>query len=76
MHGTSLTVFSINDAGAGNLYDKTSYRAVRGGTCWAIEYTVHSTQIANYPDSYNLQPFDEARVKAVLDRLVGTFAFL
>lgn len=72
VNGTNYTVFTASDAGAGNLYDSTSYRTVLDGACYAIEYTIHSTQLANYPASYGLTQFDEARVKDVLDRIVST----
>ncbi len=72
---TTFTVFTMSDAGAGNRYETTSYRTIRAGACYAIEYTIHSTELANYPASYHLSPFDEAKVKDVLDRIVGTFAF-
>ncbi len=75
INGTAFTVFSSNGAGAGNYYQTTSYRAIHGGACWAVEYTIHSSQIANYPSSYNLHPFDQGAVTAVLDRIVGTFRF-
>lgn len=74
--GTAFTVFHSVDAGAGNYYETTSYRTVRTGTCWAVEYTIHSSQIANYPASYGLRPFDRATISDVLDRIVGTFKFL
>jgi hypothetical protein len=76
INGISFVVFHSNDAGAGNLYDTTSYRTVHAGECYAIEYTIHSSQIANYPASYDLQPFNEKQVSDVFDRVVGTFHFL
>ena len=75
-NGTSFDVFTVNDAGAGNLYDTTSYRTVSASRCYVVEYTIHSSQIANYPSSYDLQPFNEGQVQAVLDKVVGTFTFL
>jgi hypothetical protein len=73
INGIPFTVFTSSDAGAGNLYDTTSYRAVRAGQCMAVEYTIHSTQIANYPSEYQLHPFDKTRIDAILKRIVGTF---
>lgn len=74
--GTDFTVFQSNGAGAGNYYETTSYRALHGGACWAVEYTVHSSQIANYPASYELKPFNKSKLTDVLDRVVSTFKFL
>jgi hypothetical protein len=73
--GVPFTVFHSTGAGAGNYYETTSYRTLYGGKCWAVEYTVHSTQIGNYPPSYGLTPFDDAYVTGLLDRIVGTFQF-
>lgn len=75
INGISFLVFTSNSAGAGNLYETTGYYALHGGQCYAIEYTIHSIQIGNYPASYNLQPFNEAMVTDVLNRIVGTFKF-
>jgi hypothetical protein len=75
INGTTFTVFTFSDAGAGNLYDSTSYRTVHMGKCYALEYTIHSTQLANYPPEAGVKQFDEARVRAVLDRIAGTFSF-
>lgn len=76
VNGTVFSVYTSTDAGAGNLYDVVSYRALHSGTCWAIEYTIHSAQLGNYPPEYQLHQFDKARVKDVLERIVGTFRFL
>jgi len=75
-NGIQFSMFHSSGAGAGNFYETTSYRTLHGGQCYVIEYTVHSTQIMNYPAEYQLQPFDRARVLSTLDRIVGTFKFL
>ncbi len=74
--GVPFTVFRSSDAGAGNYYDTTSYRTIRNGMCYAIEYTVHSAQIYNYPASYGLRPFSAAKIDALMENVVGTFKFL
>ncbi len=71
-----LTIFHSTGAGAGNYYETTSYRALHAGRCYAIEYTVHSNQIANYPASYNLHSFDEPKIDALMQNIIGTFNFL
>lgn len=76
INGISFTVFQSTGAGAGNFYETTSYRTVHAGQCYAVEYTIHSSQIANYPPEYHLSPFDKAKLTDVLDRIVGTFRFL
>ncbi len=75
VNGTAFTVFRSGDAGAGNYYETTSYRTMHAGQCYAVEYTVHSTQIANYPSSYNLQAFDQAKVDSLMQTIIGTFTF-
>lgn len=76
INGIAFTIFSSSDAGAGNYYETKSYRALHAGQCYAIEYTIHSSQIMNYPAEYNLHQFDKAKLTDVLDRIVGTFKFL
>jgi hypothetical protein len=74
--GVPFTVFYSSGAGAGNYYETTSYRTIHAGQCWAVEYTIHSTQIMNYPAEYNLHEFDKAKLTDVLDRIAHTFKFL
>ncbi|MDR3546800.1 MAG: hypothetical protein P4M11_00755 [Candidatus Pacebacteria bacterium] len=76
LDGQTFTVFNSGDAGAGNLYKTTSYRTLHGGTCYAVEYTVHSAQLGNYPASYNLKQYSDQTIDQLLDRIVGTFKFL
>lgn len=76
INGIQFTVFKSSDAGAGNYYETTSYRTLHAGQCYAVEYTVHSSQIGNYPPQYDLQPVNEDQVDSLLDRIVGTFQFL
>jgi hypothetical protein len=72
----TFTMFKFASAGAGNYYETTSYRTIHGGECYAIEYTIHSGQIANYPAAYQLQPFNEAQIDSVMKNIVGTFMFM
>lgn len=75
INGTLFTVFHLTDVGAGNIYEMTSYRTLHAGQCWAVEYTIHSSEIGNYPQEYQLKPLDGAKLHDVLDRIVGTFQF-
>jgi hypothetical protein len=75
INGTDFLKATSSDAGAGNYYETTSYRVLHVGQCYAIEYTIHSSQIANYPPEYQLKPFDKTKLTDVLDRIVGTFKF-
>jgi len=76
INGIVFTVFKSADAGAGNYYETTSYRTIHGGKCYAVEYTVHSGQLANYPSSYDLQPFSEQQINSVMQNIIGTFKFM
>jgi hypothetical protein len=76
INGINFTVFKSADAGAGNYYETTSYRTLHAGKCYAVEYTVHSGQILNYPSSYNLQPFNEQQIDSLMQNIVGTFKFM
>lgn len=75
INGIQFTVFKSSDAGAGNYYNTRSYRTVHAGKCYAIEYTVHSSQIMNYPQSYDLKPFDEIKIDALMRNIINTFTF-
>ncbi len=75
INGTQFKVFTFGGAGAGNLYEITSYRTVRSGQCFAIETTIHSGRIENYPESLRLHEFDKAKVANMLEKMVKTFKF-
>lgn len=75
INGIHFTIFTSSDAGAGNLYKTTSYRTVHQGYCWAVEYTVHSAELANYPTSYDLTQYSDQAIDSVLDRIISTFHF-
>lgn len=65
----------FSGAGAGNRYDTTSYRAVRDGQCYAIEYTIHYSVFENYPKG-SVEKFDEAKVAKALDEVAKSFRFV
>ncbi len=75
INGIQFTVFHSADAGAGNYYETTSYRVLHNSQCYAIEYTIHSSQIANYPSSYNLHSFDKNKIDSLMENIIGTFKF-
>ncbi len=75
INGIQFTKITFSDAGAGNLYDTTSYRVVRGGECYAIEYTIHSGNIENYPVGA-VTAFDESKVQTILESMAQSFKFL
>lgn len=71
----TYTRFKYSDAGAGNLYETTSYRLLRNDQCYAIEYTIHSTNIANYPEDSGVMEFDRARITAALESIVRSMTW-
>jgi hypothetical protein len=75
INGVAFQQTTTSDAGAGNLYDTTSYRTIHANTCYTIEYTIHSTQLANYPESAGITAFDQGKVTQVLNLVVNTFRF-
>lgn len=70
-----FTKLSFTGAGAGNRYDTTSYRIVRDGQCYAVEYTVHYGVLENFPKGA-VKAFDEAKVQGALDGVAKSFQFL
>ncbi len=76
INGTTYTKFNYSDAGAGNFYDVTSYRTIRGAECYAVEYTIHSTNIGNYSPDQGITEFDKAKVQNTLETIVQSFKFL
>ena len=75
INGVTYTVSHMGDAGAGNLYDTTTYSTLRNSQCYSIEYTIHSTQLGNYDPSQGVSAFDQAKVKAVMEGMVQSFKF-
>ena len=75
INGTTYMEFHSEDAGAGNLYDTTSYRTVKNNQCYAIEYTVHTTQIANYPAG-TVTAYDAKNVQSIFNAIMMNFKFL
>lgn len=74
--GMPFQRFSSSDAGAGNFYETTSYRAIVDGDCYALEYTIHSTNIGNYPPEQGIKEFDKTQVVKELKSIINSFTFL
>lgn len=73
--GVTWNIITLTDAGAGNYYDTTSYRYLINGSCYALEYTIHSTNIGNYDPSQGIAEFDTQKVVSVLETMVDSFQF-
>lgn len=74
--GTKFTKIISSDAGAGNYYETTSYRTLKDGECYALEYTIHSMDINNYASGQGIKEFDKNSVVNILDSIVTSFKFL
>jgi hypothetical protein len=74
--GYPFAVFTSADAGAGNFYEVTSYRGIVDGDCYALEYTLHSTNIGNYPPEEGIREFDHDKVASDMEKIVQSFRFL
>lgn len=70
-----FTTFETSDAGAGNFYETMSYRTTHNGSCFALEYTIHSTNIGNYSPDQGITAFDHDRVRKLLEGMVDSFEF-
>lgn len=67
--------YVMSDAGAGNRYDTVSYRAILDGDCYAIEYTIHSTNIGNYSPDQGIVEFDKNKIQAELEAIITGTVF-
>ncbi|MCP4384007.1 MAG: hypothetical protein GY798_21800 [Hyphomicrobiales bacterium] len=70
-NGTGYSIASLEDAGAGNLYEEKVYALVGTSPCLAVRTFIHSTNLANY-DPGTVQPFDEAALNAQFDAIRRT----
>jgi len=76
INGVTYTKLTFSDAGAGNIYDTVSYRTVRDNQCYAIEYTIHSSNIGNYSPDQGITQFDQQKVQQTFDQIAQSFTFL
>lgn len=74
--GYPFTTFTTGDAGAGNYYATTSYRGIVDGDCYAIEYTIHSTNVGNYSPDQGIKEFDHQKIQNELDKIIKSFKFI
>jgi len=74
--GYPFTKFTFNDAGAGNFYETTSYRGILGGNCYAIEYTMHSTNIGNYSPDQGIKEFNKAKIINDLESIIKSLKII
>ena len=68
--------FVTSDAGAGNLYETTSYRILHDHKCYAIESTIHSTNIYNYSPDQGIKAYNKEKISGLLEAMAKSFIFL
>jgi hypothetical protein len=64
------------EGAAGSSYEIISYRGIVDGDCYAIEYQIHSTNIANYSPDQGIKPFDKSKIVGELEKMVKSFKFV
>lgn len=76
INGISYSKIVLDDAGAGNFYETTSYRTLRNSQCYAIEYMIHFTNIGAYSPEQGIKEFDKNKVVNELESIAQSFKFL
>ncbi len=76
INGVFFSKFGLGDAGAGNLYDTTSYRTIYNNQCYVVEYTIHTTNIGNYDPSQGISSYNKTPIVALLESVAQSFKFL
>lgn len=71
--GVKFTRFTFEDAGVGNRYASTSYRAVSGGKCYEIVEFLHWAVLENFSPG-TVKAFDRAKIDAELHTITRSFA--
>lgn len=74
--GYPFVMISTSEAAAGNRYDSTMYRGIFDGDCYAIEYTIHSTNIGNYPPERGIREFDKDKIVSIMEKMADSVEFL
>jgi len=76
INGIKYMKFVSTDAGAGNRYETTSYRTVQNDQCFALEYTIHYAELANFDPSTGVTAYNSVQTHSDLDSIVQNFTFL
>jgi hypothetical protein len=71
--GAKFARFTFEDAGMGNRYASTLYRAVDGGACYEIAEFLHWAAIENFSPGA-VKEFDRAKIEAELHAITRSFA--
>ncbi len=76
INGTAFTKITFSDAAMSNYQDTVSYRTLRDGACYAVEYMIHSTNRAVYDSTQGITEFDRTRIEEIMEGIVRSFSFL
>lgn len=71
--GIKFTRFTFEDAGAGNRYTSTIYRATSAGNCYELVEFLHWAPIENFSPGA-IKEFDRAKIEAELGAITRSFA--
>lgn len=71
--GAAFARFTFEDAGAGNRYASTVYRAVYGGACYEIVEFLHWAAIENFTPG-TVREFDRPKIESELRAITQSFA--
>lgn len=61
-------------AAAGNIYDQTVYRTLKGQNCIELSETIHTGNIGNYPPG-QVTEVDKGQIQNQLDSILQSFKF-
>ena len=71
--GVKFNRFTFEDAGVGNRYSSTVYRATSGGHCYELVEFLHWAAMENFSPGA-IKEFDRAKVEAELHNIARSFA--
>jgi hypothetical protein len=74
--GFQFKKFTFSEGAAGNFYDSTSYRGIVDGDCYAVEYTIHSTNIGNYSGDQGITEFNKSEIQNEFEKTIQSLKFL
>jgi hypothetical protein len=75
INNVQFTTAEVSGVGAGNIYDSRLYRVFRNNICYEIASTLHTTQVANYPEG-TVMEVNKADVWQKLDTMLDTYRFV
>jgi len=73
INGILFSVSSHLEEEGADIYLQTSYSSSTDRGCVTLEYVIHAARLETFPPEFGLKPFDEKKIRGVLDRIVGTF---